>query len=157
MWTQRDNAVRSRCTQDARGYDEGRTFMAGKRQFGNVRQLPSGRWQAFYRYAEQRHKAHTTFETKMDAEGWLVDERRQIERDDWTPPEARRQAAQEAERARRANTFEAYARAWLTGRHDLRPTTLHHSPGEEPPTRIRAHADGRDHHKHGPCVVPVLR
>ncbi|MDQ3527473.1 MAG: site-specific integrase [Actinomycetota bacterium] len=97
--------------------------MAGKRQFGNVRQLPSGRWQAFYRYAEQRHKAHTTFETKMDAEGWLVDERRQIERDDWTPPEARRQAAQEAERARRANTFEAYARAWLTGRHDLRPTT----------------------------------
>ena len=50
--------------------------MGGKRQFGHTQKLPSGRWQAFYRYAEQRHKAHTTFETKMDAEAWLVDERR---------------------------------------------------------------------------------
>lgn len=98
--------------------------MVGKRQFGNTRKLPSGRWQAFYRYAEQRHKALTTFETKMDAEAWLVDERRLLERDAWTPPEARRQAAQEAERARRANTFERYACAWLAGRHDLRATTL---------------------------------
>lgn len=97
--------------------------MARKRQFGNLRRLPSGRWQAFYRYGETRHKANSTFETKMDAEGWLVDERRLIERDEWTPPTARRQAAQDVERARRANTFDAYARAWLLGRHDLRPTT----------------------------------
>lgn len=97
--------------------------MAGKRQFGNLRKLPSGRWQAFYRYGEARHNAHTTFETRMDAEGWLVDERRLIERGEWTPPEARRQAVQEAERARRANTFDAFARGWLEGRHDLRPTT----------------------------------
>ncbi len=97
--------------------------MGGKRQFGNTQKLPSGRWQAFYRYAEQRHKAHTTFETKMDAEAWLVDERRLLEREDWTPPEARRQASDDAEHARRANTFEVYARAWLAGRHDLRPTT----------------------------------
>lgn len=97
--------------------------MEGKRQFGTVRKLPSGRWQAFYRYGETRHKAHTTFETKMDAEGWLINERRLIEREEWTPPSARRQAAEEAERTRQANTFEAYARSWLRGRHDLRATT----------------------------------
>ena len=97
--------------------------MTRKRQFGNLRKLPSGRWQAFYRYGEIRHNAGSTFETKMDAEGWLVDERRLIERDEWSPPAARRRASQEAEQARVANTFTAYARAWLSGRHDLRPTT----------------------------------
>lgn len=116
-----------RYPQDARKMHAGAITEAGpmarKRQFGNLRKLPSGRWQAFYRYSETRHKANTTFETKMDAEGWLVDERRLIERDEWTPPTVRRQAAQDAERARRANTFDAYARAWLLGRHDLRPTT----------------------------------
>ena len=37
-----------------------------------------------------RHYAALTFTLKTDAERWLADERRLIERDEWTPPAARR-------------------------------------------------------------------
>lgn len=42
--------------------------MSGKRQFGTVRRLPSGRWQARYRDGSgQMFSAPSTFPTKTDA------------------------------------------------------------------------------------------
>ena len=47
--------------------------MAGKRQFGSIRQLPSGRWQARYRDIDgELVAAPTTFPTKGDAGSWLA-------------------------------------------------------------------------------------
>ena len=44
--------------------------MAGRRGFGAIRRLPSGRFQAGYVGPDMvRHKAATTFETREDAEG----------------------------------------------------------------------------------------
>lgn len=93
-----------------------------KRQFGNVRRLPSKRYQAFYRHgSDERHTAASTFETKMDAEAWLLDERRLIAAGTWTPPKVRRVLAA----ATRPATFGAYAQTWLRDR-DLKPRTRSH-------------------------------
>lgn len=96
----------------------------GRRTFGSVRKLPSGRWQAFYNDPDGRttvsrtgaatpvrHPAPTTFDAKVDAEAWLVDERRLISSGAWTPP-AERKAARRAAPL----TFGPYADAWLAGR-----------------------------------------
>lgn len=69
----------------------------GHRGWGHVRQERSGRWSASYVGPDgERHRAPTTFGRKTDADRWLVDERRHVERDSlgvapWTPP-ADRQA-----------------------------------------------------------------
>lgn len=104
-----------------------------KRGFGQMRRLGSGRWQAYYTGPDATgpansrktglHYAPTTFDTKLDAEAWLTDERRLIAADAWTPPTSRATAKRQAETQRRANTFATYASAWLDARHDLRPTT----------------------------------
>lgn len=47
--------------------------MAGRRRFGRVRKLRSGRWQARYRAPDgQDHRAPETFKTKTAADRWLV-------------------------------------------------------------------------------------
>ena len=56
-----------------------------------------------------------TFDTRMDAEGWLQAERKLIERDEWTPPEIRAKAVGYV-------TLRDYAEQWLAHR-DLAPTT----------------------------------
>ena len=58
-------------------------------EFGNTRQLPSGRWQARYRYRGQDYKAPETFKTKGLAEGWLTQEKKLIDLDAWIPPQER--------------------------------------------------------------------
>lgn len=55
----------------------------------------------------------------MDAEHWLADERRLIERGEWTPP-AHRAAVQH----RRGTPFSEYATRWLDQRN-LKPRTRH--------------------------------
>lgn len=93
---------------------------AERRQFGQISKLPSGRYRA--RYADPdgrmtadgevlRHNAPHTFDTKVDAEGWLADERRLIVANQWKPPAIRR-----AERARATETFAPYAERWLKNR-----------------------------------------
>jgi integrase len=67
-----------------------------------------------------RHKATTTYSSKMDAEHWLAAERRLIERDEWTPP-AMRAAAKKA----RSITVGEYADRWLEHR-DVKPRTQIH-------------------------------
>lgn len=95
--------------------------MAGrKRQFGNVRRLPSKRWQAFYRHGtDVRHTAPSTFETKLDAEAWLVDERRLIASGAWFPPKSRHSRADEPV------TLGDYAQTWVGDRR-LKPRTREH-------------------------------
>jgi integrase len=56
-----------------------------------MRSLPSGRWQASYVGPDlARHSAPYTFESALDAEGWLASERRLLASDEpWTPPKER--------------------------------------------------------------------
>ncbi|MGX1806104.1 site-specific integrase [Nocardia sp. NPDC055321] len=63
---------------------------APRRDFGRIRKLPSGRFQAGYLGPDlQLHNAENTFDTKARAEGWLADERRLIDLDIWKPLNAR--------------------------------------------------------------------
>lgn len=63
--------------------------MAGKRRFGRVRQLPSGRWQVRYLAPDGAERpAPTTFARKTDAERWLVGVENDIERGRWMDPTA---------------------------------------------------------------------
>lgn len=96
----------------------------GKRSFGRIHQLPSGRHRARYSGPDTVvHSAPHTFDTKLDAEAWLTDERRLISAGTWTSPAARAEAKRQAEADRQSNLFDVYARSWLAGRHDLRPST----------------------------------
>ena len=83
-----------------------------RREFGTVRKLASGRWQARYLGPDgQRHKASETFETKSDAQDWLNLVRADIERSTWRDPDAG------------AVNFEKYTLRWLEER-GLAPTTV---------------------------------
>jgi integrase len=84
-----------------------------RRRFGSIRKLPSGRWQAAYSAPDgSRVTAPKTFAKQGDAEAWLVDRRREIDRGLWNPD------ARDVARTR----FDTYAQRWLTNR-DLRPRT----------------------------------
>lgn len=95
-----------------------------RRGFGAIRKLPSGRYQASYLGPDfNRHKATDTYDTRMDAEGWLAKERRLIDLDTWTPPESRGGGA------RSGLTLRTYAPDALKRRRNrngeaLRPRTL---------------------------------
>jgi integrase len=87
--------------------------MAGKRRFGRVRHLPSGRWQARYNGPDGIDRpAGRTFASKTDAERWLTLTEAEIMRGDWMNPDAGRVR------------FELYARSWVAERPNLRPKTL---------------------------------
>lgn len=101
--------------------------MAERRGFGRLRKLPNGNHQAGYIGPDTKlHYAPTTFLRKGDAEGWLRDERKLIESDDWTPPAQRHQAKHAA-----SDTLRDYAPKWLAThrRSDgepLKPRTVEH-------------------------------
>lgn len=104
--------------------------MAGKSAFGNLRKLPSGRWQARYTGPDLvTYRGPSTFTAKGDAQAWLSVERALISQQRWTSPLVRAaEAAKEVER-RRASTFTVYAEQWLEGRvttrgKALRPSTV---------------------------------
>uniref|UniRef100_A0AAU3HYW3 Site-specific integrase n=1 Tax=Streptomyces sp. NBC_01393 TaxID=2903851 RepID=A0AAU3HYW3_9ACTN len=85
--------------------------MAGKRQFGRVRKLPSGRYQARYLGPDgQDRPAPETFRTKRDADAWLADKQTEMRRGDWHDPEAGKVP------------FGSYAAAWIRER-ELTATT----------------------------------
>ncbi|MBB1030228.1 hypothetical protein G6027_04875 [Dietzia sp. SLG310A2-38A2] len=95
---------------------------SARRQFGTVRRLPSGRYQARYTGPDlERHTAPRTFETNGDAYAWLRAEERLVELDVWTSP-ADRAAEAEAAATIKVLTVEEYGQGWLTER-DLRPKT----------------------------------
>ncbi|HUE32165.1 MAG TPA: site-specific integrase [Mycobacterium sp.] len=91
-----------------------------RRSWGKIHRQRSGRYQAGYNGPDlARHHAPATFTSRMDAEHWLADERRLIERDDWTPPALRLAATKS-----RGKSFGEYAVGWLDQRN-LKPRTRH--------------------------------
>lgn len=107
-----------------------------RRTFGAVERLASGRWRARYTGPDRRMRpAPVTFETKADADAWLVTVRADMLRGQWSPPERARVIfadyvatwlRQKAPHLR-PRTQDLYARAaarWLlapvgTGRHGV--------------------------------------
>jgi integrase len=84
-----------------------------RRGFGQIRRLPSGRWQASHMApGGRRHNAPRTFDTRKDAEAWLAEAQTDLSRDQWRRPEP----------PRKVDTFAAYAASWLDTRK-LTPRT----------------------------------
>lgn len=83
-----------------------------RRQFGKVRQLPSGRYQASYLGADGlRRNAPRTFATDDSAGDWLTLREAELLRGDWTDPD------------RGKIPLSAYGRDWINDRHELRNRT----------------------------------
>lgn len=84
----------------------------GHRQFGSIRRLPSGRWQARYLDGQGNQvNAAATFGSKRDAGRYLDAVRTDMERGTWVNPRAAKV------------TLNDYATRWLIDRTDLRPRT----------------------------------
>jgi integrase len=87
--------------------------MPGKRRFGRVRELPSGRWQARYKGPDGIDRpASQTFDSRTSAERWLTLTEAEVIRGDWVDPDAGRVL------------FGKYARDWIEERPGLRPKTV---------------------------------
>ena len=85
--------------------------MPGKRWFGRVRGLPSGRYQVRSRGPDGIDRpAPETFRTKGDAEVWLTMKEAEIRRGDWIDPDAGKVR------------FLDYAESWIND-HVLKPRT----------------------------------
>jgi len=86
--------------------------MSRRRQFGNVRKLPSGRWQARYKIEGGRSiVARSSFPTKADAARWLAGVETDRAKGTWFDPLAGRTSLGE------------YAWAWLRGHARLAKRT----------------------------------
>lgn len=84
----------------------------GRRRFGRVRQLPSGRWQARYPGPDGRDRpAPQTFESKGDADRWLSAVETDIGRGQWIDPSASE------------TTVEQWSQLWMANRPDLKVRT----------------------------------
>lgn len=96
-----------------------------KRSFGNVRKLPSGRFQARYTGPDEMpYKAPYTFDTRSDAEDYLSGVRTDIVRGEWKPPS-------EAPAITEAPKVAAYIAGWIETRltkdaQPLKPKTKSH-------------------------------
>jgi Phage integrase, N-terminal SAM-like domain len=86
--------------------------MPGKRRFGRVRELPSGRWQARTKDRMGPTALLRTFDSKTSAERWLTLTEAEIIQGDWIDPDAGRVL------------FGNYARDWIEERPNLRPKTI---------------------------------
>jgi integrase len=82
----------------------------GRRQFGRVRRLPSGKWQARHPGPDGLDRSLGTFATKAAANQALAQVELQMASGAWIDP------------SRREQTLAAYAAAWLETRN-LRPRT----------------------------------
>jgi integrase len=86
--------------------------MSRRRGFGNVRKLPSGRWQARYWLPGGGHLAAPgTFATKADANRWLATVEADRARGLWVDPRAGR------------IKLEEYAATWLDSKVGISPRT----------------------------------
>ncbi|WP_115728059.1 tyrosine-type recombinase/integrase [Actinomyces culturomici] len=107
----------------------------GRRGFGSIERLPSGRYRARYRDPRDRRRwinAPTTFQRKGEADAWISAQWTAVASGHWTPPEDA--AAAEAARARaQARTVGIVAAEWLdvgaesgTKGKPWKPKTLEH-------------------------------
>ncbi|MFE1515035.1 hypothetical protein [Corynebacterium bovis] len=93
-----------------------------RRSFGQIDRLPSGRWRARYTDPTQaRVTAPHTFAEKIDAEGWLAEERRLIDLGTWMPLEER-----EKKRAADALTVRELCDRWLSSGYLKEATVASH-------------------------------
>lgn len=97
-----------------------------KRGFGSIRRLSSGRYQARYlAQSGDRVTAPITFVARMDAEAWLLAERRVVEDvGSWRSPKQRLEDARLREERHASPTFEDYAECWLESRRSSRGEPL---------------------------------
>jgi integrase len=87
--------------------------VAGRSGFGNIRKLPSGRYQARYtNVVGATTNAPVTFDTKGDAKTWLATVQSDLARGAWLPPNA-------------DITLRSYADTWLDHR-SIKPRTRVH-------------------------------
>jgi integrase len=85
----------------------------GRRRFGRIRRLPSGRYQARYPGPDGIDRsAPDTFATKTEADVWLTMKEAEIRQGDWTDPEAGDVLVPD------------YAATWIDERPGLRPKTV---------------------------------
>lgn len=77
---------------------------AARSDLGTIRKLPSGRFQAFYRFGGERFSAPLTFASHDEAKGWLAAERADRVRGTWRDPHQGQVKLGE------------YLRDWLAGR-----------------------------------------
>ena len=83
-----------------------------RRDFGSIRRLPSGRWQASYWREGERHVASSTFSSRGEASAHLRRVAVEIEDEVWQRPAAS------------AVPFEEFARTWLGQRSSLSPRSV---------------------------------
>lgn len=83
----------------------------GRRQFGSVRKLPSGRFQASYWHEGLRHQAESTFTTKGEASVSLSTTEADIHRGAWVDPRGGEM------------TLDEVAAKWLGSNPSKRPNT----------------------------------
>lgn len=81
---------------------------ATRRSWGKLRTMRNGRLQASYLHEGIYHYAPHTYDAKIDAEGWLANERKLIELGGWTSPKQRAARA-----AMDGMTVRQYADQWL--------------------------------------------
>lgn len=110
-----------RATQVARKLHETVTSVAVRKQkkrgWGQLRRLPSDRWQASYTGPDLVvHRAPRTFDTSIDAEGYLAAIRRTIDLGTWKAPAPRHTTTT-------PRTVQNYAERWLEQRSPLKPRT----------------------------------
>jgi integrase len=85
----------------------------GRRRFGNIRQLPSGRYQVRYRGLDSKLRSHAvTFARKTDADRALALIEAEIAQGAWTDPD------------RAKIKLADYADVWIAQRPGLRPRTV---------------------------------
>jgi integrase len=85
----------------------------GRRRFGNIRQLPSGRYQVRYRGLDGKLRSHAvTFPRKTDADRALALIEAEIAQGAWTDPD------------RAKIKLADYADVWISQRPGLRPRTV---------------------------------
>lgn len=95
-----------------------------RRSFGRIEKRPRGLLRVGYVGPDGRtYRAPNYFDTRIDAEGWLHDVKRQIDTGAWVPPDV---AAARAEAAQRpAITLSASADDWIEAR-PLKARTRQH-------------------------------
>jgi hypothetical protein len=83
-----------------------------RRSWGQLRTMRNGTIQASYIADDgRRYYAIRPFDARLDAEGWLANERKLIELGGWSPPEARA-----AVKVNGGVTVREYAEKWLPQR-----------------------------------------
>ncbi|NLW98092.1 MAG: tyrosine-type recombinase/integrase [Actinomycetales bacterium] len=85
--------------------------MARKRDFGSIRLLPSGRFQARYSLNDAQILAPRTFASRREASDWLATQQATVARDGWIDP------------SQGNVSLSQYTREWLDRRPDLSPST----------------------------------